>query len=84
MSLPTTKSLEGAVIEILKSRPEGLTANEILESILIYFALPESAKYEIGNNSRPELAYRLGWAKTHAKNRGSIYRSDKGIWKINQ
>lgn len=81
MNLPKTGDLEVAVVSILSKYPDGLSVGEILDEVILYFKLEPTCRYLLGNNGRPELSYRLGWARTHAKNRGLIERSQFGKWK---
>lgn len=81
MNLPKTNELEVAVVSILSKYPEGLSVAEILEEVIHHFKLEPNCRFVLGNNGRPELSYRLGWARTHAKNRGLIERTQFGKWK---
>lgn len=80
--IPSTNDLEDAVVEILSRFPDGLTVDELRDKVMEYFALPREAKFMRGNNGRSELSYRLGWARTHAKNHGRIEKAGTARWRI--
>ena len=79
--IPATAELLNPTLAAIRALGGSATIAEIENRIAADLGLPEAVtQVPHGRGSATELAYRLGWARTHLKNYGMLDNSARGIW----
>ena len=83
-SLPKVSVLKERVLEALQENGGEASLQEMEERLQKAMGLSDeqmSFPHEEGK-ARPEIEYRLAWARTKLRDEGRIERVGKGIWRI--
>ena len=79
--IPTTTELFNPTLAAIRALGGSATIAEIENRVAADLGLPEDVtQVPHGRGSATELAYRLGWARTHLKNYGMLDNSARGVW----
>ncbi len=73
------------VLDCIRELGGSATNAEIVDGVIERMKLsPEVADYPHGDGPKSEVDYRIGWAKTHLKQRGLINNSRRGVWSLTE
>ena len=79
--IPTVADLLNPTLAAIRALGGSATIAEIENRVPADLRLPEDVtQVPHGRGSDTELAYRLGWARTHLKNYGMLANSARGVW----
>lgn len=79
--IPTVADLLNPTLAAIRALGGSATIAEIENRVPADLRLPEDVtQVPHGRGSDTELAYRLGWARTHLKNYGMLDNSARGVW----
>ena len=79
--IPTTAELFNPALAAIRALGGSATIAEIENRVTADLGLPEDVtQVPHGRGSATELAYRLGWVRTHLKNYGMLDNSARAIW----
>lgn len=80
--IPSSPSLNKALLEVLKANPVGLKSKEIDKLVAFKLKISDEDLKVIRIGTRSEFAYRMAWERTHAKAKGHISKLPNGFWQI--
>jgi restriction system protein len=82
--LPSNADLVPIVISALNTLGGHGSNDQIRSEVVKSMDLTSEAANKIHSGTRTELEYKLGWARTIAKQKGLISTTGRMMWKINQ
>ena len=81
--LPSNADLVPIVISALNALGGQGSNDQIRSEVIKSMNLSSEAVNKIHSGTRTELEYKLGWARTIAKQKGLITSTGRMMWKIN-
>ena len=82
VKLPTASELRDALLQVLLNFPDGASSKELDGAVAEKLNLTAEQLSVIRTGSRTEIAYRLAWERTHAKNKGLIEKLVNRKWRL--
>ena len=83
--VPSIAELMNPVLDCIRELGGSATNAEIVDGVIERMKLsPEVADYPHGDGPKSEVDYRIGWAKTHLKQRSLINNSRRGVWSLTE
>ena len=83
--VPTRSELLNPTLRAIRSLGGSASIEEITKQVVRDLSLP-AAVTEVahGEDSKTELEYQLGWARTYLKRYGAIDNSQRGVWTLTE
>ena len=82
VKLPGAPELRNALLLVLENFPDGASSRVLDEAVAEELNLSREQLSVIRTGSRTEIAYRLAWERTHAKNKGLIEKLSNRNWRL--
>lgn len=83
--IPKWNELFGPTVRTLQALGGSGTIQEIVDKVIeLEGFTPEQLAVLHGNTGKPEIEYRLAWARTNLKNLGAVTNSSRGVWALTE
>jgi restriction system protein len=83
--IPKWNELFGPTVRALKALGGSATIQEIADKVIeLENFSPEQLAMLHGDTGKPEIEYRLAWARTNLKNLGAVTNSARGVWALTE
>jgi len=83
--IPKWNELFAPTIRALKALGGSATIQEIVDKVVeLEGFTPEQLAVLHGDTGRPEIEYRLAWARTNLKNLNALINSTRGVWALTE
>jgi restriction system protein len=82
LSIPPAYTMIWSVVQALRELGGSGRIAEINDKVSQIRGFSDQQQEIVGSGSRPEIAYRLAWARTHAKNLGLLANPSRGVWAL--
>lgn len=83
--IPKWNELFGPTVRALEALGGSATIQEIVDKVVELEAFtPEQLAIPHSDTGRPEIEYRLAWARTNLKNLGAVTNSARGVWALTE
>lgn len=80
--LPTVQELAVSIERSLRKLGGSAHYSDIEKAVIIDLGLTPDQVSLVRTGKRTELAYRLSWARTACKNRGTLANKGDGVWEL--
>lgn len=81
-SIPPAYTLIWPIVRALRELGGSGRNAEINDRVARLQGFTEAQQQRPGPQNEPQIAYRLGWARTHAKNLGLLVNAGRGVWAL--